>query len=34
VAGTITDFSTVGIRATDTHTLVITLERPTPRFPY
>jgi len=34
VAGTLNDFAAVGIRAADTHTLVITLEQPTPRFPY
>ena len=34
VTGRITDFSAVGIRASDARTLVISLERPTPRFPY
>jgi len=34
VTGTITDFLSVGFRAIDAHTLVVTLERPTPRFPY
>ncbi|MDO8538945.1 MAG: peptide ABC transporter substrate-binding protein [Opitutaceae bacterium] len=28
------DFTTVGFRAVDQHTLVITLERPNPRFPH
>jgi oligopeptide transport system substrate-binding protein len=32
--GALADFSAVGLRATDPHTLVITLDRPTPRFPY
>ncbi len=34
VAGTLADFAAVGIRAADTHSLIITLEQPTPRFPY
>ncbi len=34
VAGTVTDFGQVGITVADTHTLVIRLERPNPRFPY
>lgn len=34
VSGTMADFDAVGIRATGPHTLVITLEKPTPRFPY
>ena len=32
VSGTETDFSAVGFRAVDSHTLVVTLERPTPSF--
>lgn len=32
--GALADFSAVGIRATDPHTLVITLDRPSVRFPY
>jgi len=32
--GTLRDFTAVGIRAADEHTLVVTLEQPTPRFPY
>ncbi len=31
--GKVTDFATVGFRAADRHTLVVTLEKPTPRFP-
>lgn len=34
VTGALTDFSAVGFRAPNPHTLVVTLERPTPRFPY
>ncbi len=34
VTGTLTDFSAVGFRAADAHTLVITLAQPTPRFPH
>jgi oligopeptide transport system substrate-binding protein len=34
VSGSLTDFSAVGIRAAGTNTLIITLERPTPRFPH
>lgn len=34
VSGAVTDFAAVGIRATDAHTLAITLEKPTPRFPH
>ena len=34
VTGVNTDFSAVGFRAADAHTLVVTLEQPTPRFPY
>jgi oligopeptide transport system substrate-binding protein len=34
VSGTLTDFSAVGISAVDAHTLLITLARPTPRFPH
>ena len=34
VAGALTDFSAVGFRAADAHTLVITLAEPTPRFPH
>ncbi len=32
--GELTDFSAVGFHAPDNHTLVITLERPAPRFPH
>ncbi len=32
--GAITDFYAVGFRATDAHTLVVTLAEPNPRFPY
>lgn len=32
--GEISDFSLVGFRAADSRTLVITLDRPSPRFPY
>lgn len=32
--GTLQDFAAVGFRAADTHTLVVTLEQPTPRFPH
>ena len=31
-AGQLADFDAVGVRATDAHTLLITLERPTPQF--
>lgn len=34
VSGQLADFSAVGFRAPDAHTLVVTLERPAPRFPY
>jgi oligopeptide transport system substrate-binding protein len=34
VSGAITDFSAVGINAPNARTIVITLDRPTPRFPY
>lgn len=34
VTGALTDFSAVGIRAADARTLVLTLERPSARFPY
>src|SRR5207248_649631 len=34
VTGALSDFSAVGFRVADPHTLVITLEKPTPRFPY
>lgn len=34
VTSAIKDFSEVGLRAADAQTLVVTLERPTPRFPY
>lgn len=34
VSGALTDFTAVGIRAANPLTLVITLEQPTPRFPY
>ncbi len=34
LTGALTDFSAVGFRATDVRTLVITLEKPTPRFPF
>jgi oligopeptide transport system substrate-binding protein len=34
VTGALEDFAAVGIRAADARTLVITLERPTPRFPH
>jgi len=32
--GALADFSQVGFRADDDHTLVVTLEQPNPRFPY
>jgi oligopeptide transport system substrate-binding protein len=32
--GRLTDFATVGLRAADDRTLVITLDQPNPRFPY
>jgi len=32
--GALADFSAVGFRAADTHTLVVTLAQPAPRFPY
>ena len=34
VTGALTDFSAVGFRAADARTLIVTLERSTPRFPY
>jgi oligopeptide transport system substrate-binding protein len=34
VSGDLPDFSAVGLRASGPHTLVVTLEKPTPRFPY
>lgn len=34
VTGTVTDFSAVGFRAPDPRTVIVTLERPTPRFAY
>lgn len=34
VTGALADFSVVGIHSPDTHTLVITLEQPNPRFPH
>lgn len=34
LAGEIADFDAVGIRAADTHTLVVTLGEPNPRFPH
>ncbi len=34
LTGAVTDFSAVGFAAPDARTLVITLARPTPRFPY
>ena len=34
VGGTLADFSAVGFRAADPHTLVVTLAQPFPRFPY
>jgi oligopeptide transport system substrate-binding protein len=33
-AGGLADFAAVGIRSPDTHTLVVTLEQPNPRFPH
>src|SRR5439155_12268991 len=32
--GKLTDFAAVGFRAPDSHTLIVTLAQPTPRFPY
>lgn len=34
VSGTLSDFTAVGFRAPDPQTFVVTLEQPTPRFPY
>ena len=34
LTGVLADFSAVGFRAADARTLVITLEKPTPRFPF
>ncbi|MEO6245705.1 MAG: peptide ABC transporter substrate-binding protein, partial [Opitutaceae bacterium] len=34
ITGALADFSTVGFRASDSHTLVVTLAQPTPRFPF
>jgi len=34
LSGAVTDFSSVGFAAPSPHTLVITLEQPSPRFPY
>jgi oligopeptide transport system substrate-binding protein len=34
VSGTVTDFARVGFKVADAHTLVITLDHPTARFPY
>jgi oligopeptide transport system substrate-binding protein len=34
VSGALADFSAVGIRTVDAHTLVITLEQPNPHFPH
>ncbi len=34
VSGALADFSAVGFRAADAHTLIVTLGEPTPRFPH